>query len=323
MIDNIAVYIDADNASYKNFKNVYKEVKKYGRIIIGRIYGDWTRNEIKNWKNISINYAFESQNCFNLSGKNSTDIYLICDLLKDLYKNSNIDTYIIVSSDSDYSHVTKIIKSEGKKIYGIGSKNTPKRLKNGCDIFICNENLVNYKKEENLYSDEDCLSLSLMSLSENDESSDIFFDDLYTINKEEIIFIEKILKEKKKISMKQLKLNLERICEPIKIFGNDFKFNFDIYLQQEEFKNVLKLKKCKKTNKFYIYYIKDILDTIDELFENCMEEKIIISLIKDKQLQKDSTFDQRNYGFTSMKEFIKTVFIDELKIVDNNYIKKI
>ena len=47
MLDNIAVYIDADNASYKDFKNVYKEIKKYGRIIIGRIYGDWTRNEIK------------------------------------------------------------------------------------------------------------------------------------------------------------------------------------------------------------------------------------------------------------------------------------
>ena len=141
---------------------------------------------------------------FQLSGKNSTDIYLICDLLKDLYTNSNIDTYVIVSSDSDYSHVTKMIKSEGKKIYGIGTKNTPERLKNACDIFICNENLVNYKKEDNFYSQEDNSSLSLMSLSENDENSEISFDDLYSIFKEEMIYIEKVLQENKKLSMCKL-----------------------------------------------------------------------------------------------------------------------
>ena len=80
--DNIAVYIDGDNASYKDFSYVYEEIKKYGRIIIGRIYGDWTKTEMKGWKNISINYAFESVNCFSLSKKNSTDIYLICDILQ-------------------------------------------------------------------------------------------------------------------------------------------------------------------------------------------------------------------------------------------------
>ena len=44
--DNIAVYIDGDNASYKDFSYVYEEIKKYGRIIIGRIYGDWTKTEM-------------------------------------------------------------------------------------------------------------------------------------------------------------------------------------------------------------------------------------------------------------------------------------
>ena len=95
LTSNIAVYIDGDNANYKDFNYVYEEIKKHGRIIIGRIYGDWTRSEMKGWKDVSLHYALESINCFGLSKKNSTDIYLICDVLQDLYKNPHIDTYII------------------------------------------------------------------------------------------------------------------------------------------------------------------------------------------------------------------------------------
>ena len=78
---NIAVYIDGDNANYKEFTEIYEEIKSYGRIIIGRIYGDWTKTEMKGWKDIAIRYAFEPVNCFSLSRKNSTDISLILILL--------------------------------------------------------------------------------------------------------------------------------------------------------------------------------------------------------------------------------------------------
>ena len=66
---NLAVYIDGDNASYKEFQYIHEEIKTYGRIIIGRIYGDWTKSEMKGWKDISINYALEPINCFSLSKK--------------------------------------------------------------------------------------------------------------------------------------------------------------------------------------------------------------------------------------------------------------
>lgn len=143
--NNIAVYIDADNANSEDFLMVYNEIKKYGNIIIGRIYGDWTNNQIKSWKDVSIDYSFQTMNCFSIAKKNSTDIYLICDLMDDLHKNDNIDIFIIVSSDSDFTEAARRIRSNGKIVFGIGKRKTPKMLKNSCDKFIINEILQQKK----------------------------------------------------------------------------------------------------------------------------------------------------------------------------------
>ena len=42
---NLAIYVDGDNANFRDFSSVYNEIKKYGRIIIAKIYGDWTKND--------------------------------------------------------------------------------------------------------------------------------------------------------------------------------------------------------------------------------------------------------------------------------------
>ena len=304
--DNIAVYIDGDNASHKDFSYVYEEIKKYGRIIIGRIYGDWTKTEMKGWKNISINYAFESVNCFGLSKKNSTDIYLICDILQDLYKNHNINTYIIVSSDSDYSHVTKRIRAEGKKVYGIGRKNTPIMLKNACDIFISNEVIKNQEESE-------------------DEEEYTFISEKYrqiAKGNENLLNILKAFKGNKKIVISKLKHNLGLLCDVKKIYGEEF-FLFEKYLT-ENYNNYFRVVENNKT--VNIINIIDILETMNNIFELSDKEDFNLSLIKDKLLIKDPTFDQRSYGYSSMKDFIENIFINEFEIIKKNrsyYIKKI
>jgi uncharacterized LabA/DUF88 family protein len=305
--DNIAVYIDGDNASHKDFSYVFEEIKKYGRIIIGRIYGDWTRTEMRGWKDISINYAFESVNCFNLSKKNSTDIYLICDLLQDLYKNDIINTYIIVSSDSDYSHVTKRIRAEGKKVYGIGRKNTPAMLKNACDIFISNEVLKSMdESEDDDDMVEDFISEKYKNIAKNDEN---------------LLNIIKSFKGNKKIVISRLKRNLADICDVKKIYGNEFRY-FDEYL----IKNYINFFRVIEVNKtINIINIIDILDTINNLFEMSDNEDFNISLVKDKLLLQDPAFDQRSYGFSSMKDFIENIFSDDFEIFKKSrsyYIKK-
>jgi uncharacterized protein (TIGR00288 family) len=285
--DNIAVYIDGDNASYNDFSSVHKEIKKYGRIIIGRIYGDWSTDAMNGWRDISINNAFESINCFSLSRKNSTDIHLICDVLQDLYNNEIVNTYIIVSSDSDFSHVTKRIRAAGKKVIGVGRNNTPKMLKNACDIFISNEVLKN--------------------------------DDIK--NDEKLSNIIKSFKGEKKIELSNLINNLSNMCDIEKKYGTELN-NFDKYLKKNYF-NYFRVENFKKEKN--IYNIIDIKDTIKNLFEISNDEYFNISKVKDGLLRSDPTFDQRNYGCSSMKYLLEKFFNFDYEIFQKNsgyYIKK-
>lgn len=268
--NNIAVYIDADNANSKDFLMVYNEIKKYGNVITGRIYGDWTRDDIKNWREVSIEYSFQTMNCFNLTKKNSTDIYLICDLMDDLHKNNNIDIFIIVSSDSDFTEPARRIRTNGKKVFGIGRKDTPKMLKNSCDKFIVNENLkeTSFKK----------LDYKFHYVNENIKKKNI---------------LSKVFEENKVLSLKE--------------FSNNF-VNFENV-------ELIGLIKIVDNN---VYYIKDIFDTIQDLFENSDTNILNIGYIKEILMRKDSTFDLRNYGFSSMKKFLSKIFIDEFEITNDN-----
>lgn len=301
---NIAVYIDGDNASHKDFSYVYEEIKKHGRVIIGRIYGDWTKTEMKGWKDVSIQYALESINCFGLSKKNSTDIYLICDILQDLYKNPHIDTYIIVSSDSDYTHVTKRIRSEGKKAIGIGRKNTPIMLKNACDIFICTEVIKN---------NDPCN----ISDDEEDEEDEYTNEDLqYTGYAPELINIFKSFKNNNKITISRLKKNLCNVCDAKKIYTHEQYKYFDKYLVSTYPNNFRIFENNKKIN---VINITNLIDSINNIFDRLDKEDFNLSVIKDNLLLKDSTFDQRSYGFNSMRDFILNLFPNSFLIIQKEH----
>lgn len=269
--NNIAVYIDADNANSEDFLMVYNEIQKYGNIIIGRIYGDWTNNQIKTWKDVSINYSFQTMNCFNIAKKNSTDIYLICDLIDDLHKNNNIDIFVIVSSDSDFTEAARRIRTNGKKVFGIGKKKTHKMLKNSCDKFITNENLQQKKLG---------IDTSLLL---------------------------KVFEENKVLSLKI------------------FKTNFEKYENKKNMKKYFEFEDVIKVIENNVYYVQDVLDTIYDLFESSNKNILNIGYIKETLIRKDSTFDQRNYGFRSMKIFISKLFFKDFQIIikeNDVFIKK-
>lgn len=302
---NIAVYIDGDNASHKDFSYVYEEIKKHGRVIVGRIYGDWTKSDMKGWKDVSINYALESINCFGLSRKNSTDIYLICDILQDLYKNPHIDTYIIVSSDSDYTHVTKRIRSEGKKVIGIGRKNTPIMLKNACDIFICTEVIKNEEESDD----------------EEEEVNDKIINE-FTGKNDELECIFRAFKNNKKIAISRLKKNLCTLCDAKNIYTHDEYRYFDNYILSK-FENNFRVIENNKT--VTVINVTNLLESINNIFDRLDNEDFNLSVIKDNLLLKDPTFDQRSYGFNSMRDFIEKLFPNKFEIIQKEqriHIKK-
>ena len=148
---NIAVLIDGDNAQPSLLKEILEEVAKYGKATIRRIYGDWTTNQMKGWKDIINLHSFSPIQKFSYTkGKNSTDSILIIDAM-DILHEKNIDGFCIVSSDSDYTGLAKRIREHGVFVMGIGRKSTPMAFIQSCEIFTFCENISNdHDKDEPL-----------------------------------------------------------------------------------------------------------------------------------------------------------------------------
>ncbi|WP_370425001.1 NYN domain-containing protein [Tenacibaculum dicentrarchi] len=136
---NIAMLIDGDNAQPKYLKNIMEETSKHGRIIIKRIYGDWSSEFMKSWKKKLSTFSIKPiQEFAYTTGKNATDIALVIDAMDILYREK-IDVFCLVSSDSDFTGIANRIRESGLSVMGIGKEQTPKSFVNACDIFMFTE----------------------------------------------------------------------------------------------------------------------------------------------------------------------------------------
>lgn len=137
----LAVLIDADNTSHDSIKQILDRSTKFGRTIIKRAYGDWTTLEHQNWGNIFREYAIKPVQQFRYTtGKNSTDSTMIIDAM-DILHEKRVETFILVTSDSDFTGLATRIREAGLKVIGIGRKTTPASFRKGCDDFIFLETL--------------------------------------------------------------------------------------------------------------------------------------------------------------------------------------
>lgn len=132
---SIALFIDGDNASPSSFESVYDQIKLKGTVSIRKLYTDLIK-EPKKWNTICIDNGIELIHVPNLERKESSDMKMIVDIMDILHIHKYIDTFCIVSSDSDFSSVVMKLKQYNKKVIGIGEAFTPKLLSNICDEFI-------------------------------------------------------------------------------------------------------------------------------------------------------------------------------------------
>jgi uncharacterized LabA/DUF88 family protein len=138
----LALLIDGDNAQASLLALMLAEASKYGVITIRRVYGDWTEQNMKSWKEEMHTYALQPIQQFRYTqGKNATDSALIIDAMDILY-TAGVDGICIVSSDSDYTRLATRIREKNLFVLGIGRSNTPRSFVNGCDVFVYTENLV-------------------------------------------------------------------------------------------------------------------------------------------------------------------------------------
>jgi uncharacterized LabA/DUF88 family protein len=134
--------IDGDNAQPSLIESMLTEAGKYGLVTIRRIYGDWTAQSMKGWKEALHVHAIQPFQQFRYTiGKNATDSAMIIDAM-DIFYSGVVNGFCLISSDSDYTRLATRIREKGLFVMGIGKKSTPRAFINACEIFVYTENLA-------------------------------------------------------------------------------------------------------------------------------------------------------------------------------------
>ena len=133
---NVALLIDADNASHNDVDPVLTVLAELGNVNVRRVYGNWTKPALKGWKDMTVKHGIEPQQQFDITkGKNATDMKMTIDAM-DLLFRGRVDGFGIMSSDSDFMPLAMRIRQDGVPVYGFGGSKTPEAFKQACTRFI-------------------------------------------------------------------------------------------------------------------------------------------------------------------------------------------
>ncbi|GAA0731439.1 NYN domain-containing protein [Sphingomonas japonica] len=133
---NIALLIDADNASHVHLDPVLTVLAELGTVNVRRAYGNWKKPGLKNWADLSLRHGIEPYQQFDITkGKNATDMKMTIDAM-DLLFRGRITGFGIMSSDSDFMPLAQRIRQEGIPVYGFGTERTPSGFRESCTRFI-------------------------------------------------------------------------------------------------------------------------------------------------------------------------------------------
>ncbi len=149
---NLAIFCDFENvalgvrdARIKKFdiKLVLERLLVKGTVVVKKAYCDWERYQ--QFKAVMHDAAFELIEIPHTrqSGKNSADIRMVVDALDLCYTKEHIDTFVIISGDSDFSPLVSKLRENNKTVIGVGVKSsTSDLLMNNCDEFIFYDDLA-------------------------------------------------------------------------------------------------------------------------------------------------------------------------------------
>ena len=134
--ENIALLIDADNASPDHFDEVLLVLGELGTINIRRAYGNWAKASLKGWGNLTGIHSIVPMQQFDVAkGKSATDMRMTIDAMDLLYRGK-VDGFGIMSSDSDFLPLAQRIREEGLQVYGFGTAKTPVSFQQACTRFF-------------------------------------------------------------------------------------------------------------------------------------------------------------------------------------------
>ena len=149
---SMALFCDFENialgvrdAQYEKFdiKPVLERLLAKGSIVVKKAYCDWDRYKAFKAAMHEANFELIEIPHVRQSGKNSADIRMVVDALDLCYTKAHVDTFVIISGDSDFSPLVSKLRENAKKVIGVGVKQScSDLLVTNCDEFIYYDDLV-------------------------------------------------------------------------------------------------------------------------------------------------------------------------------------
>ena len=156
-VTSMALFCDFENvalgvrdANYEKFdiEKVLERLLLKGSIVVKKAYCDWERYKSFKAPMHEANFELIEIPHVRQSGKNSADIRLVVDALDLCYTKSHVDTFVIISGDSDFSPLVSKLRENAKIVIGVGVKNSSSDLLiANCDEFIYYDDLVRQKRK--------------------------------------------------------------------------------------------------------------------------------------------------------------------------------
>jgi hypothetical protein len=147
-LKNIALLIDADNASAAGIDPVLTVLAELGQVNVRRAYGNWQKQALSKWDKITHRFGLQPVQQFDLTkGKNATDMALTSDAI-DLLYGGKVDGFGIMSSDSDFTPLVTRLRQDGLLVYGFGSAKAPEAFKTACTRFIDVDQLIRTQAQD-------------------------------------------------------------------------------------------------------------------------------------------------------------------------------
>jgi len=123
-------------------KRVLERLVEKGKVVAKRAYADWARFSEYTTALHELGIELMEIPERGMTGKNSADIRLVVDAMELSYAKEHIDTFVIVSGDSDFTPLVLRLKENGKSVVGVGMKDsTSDLLAANCDEFIYYEDI--------------------------------------------------------------------------------------------------------------------------------------------------------------------------------------
>ena len=297
----IAVLIDSDNISSRYAPIIFNEIETYGFASYRRIYGNWSKNNGWDEDTLLENSITPIQQFNYTTGKNSTDMTMVIDAMDILY-SGNVDGFCLVTSDSDFTRLAMRLREANMYVIGMGESKTPSALTKACNKFIC----------LNLISEQTSSSTQEEHRTEHKSSNVTSIADI----EDAIVTIANENENNGKLTyMGEIgsRLNSKFPDFDVRNYGYTKLLTF---LQNE----CSKLEISKENSSYYVSVkardnVVDVRRDILRMIEKNGGMIDNLSVIYDKLKKKYPDFDLKDYGYSRISSFLRSM--PEISVKEN------